>query len=82
MAGRVLATSTEAPLAGASVALAGTQRGVTADANGRFAIEDVPPGEATLRVRFLGYAPQTRTVQVQRDETTRLTVRMPPAPME
>jgi len=82
VAGRVLATSTEAPLAGASVALAGTQRGVTADANGRFAIEDVPPGEATLRVRFLGYAPQTRTVQVQRGATTRLTVRMPPAPME
>ena len=82
VAGRVLIAGTQAPLAGATVAVAGTQRGTTTDADGRFVLDDVAPGEKTLRVRFLGFAPQTRTVQVRSGATTTLTVPLSSTPME
>ena len=57
------------PLAGANVSLVGTTLGDAADQNGAYLIENVPPGTYKLRVRFIGYRPQTVTVAVRQGET-------------
>jgi TonB-linked SusC/RagA family outer membrane protein len=54
VAGVVTETGTGRALAGASVKVKGTQIGVTADANGRFYLQNVDP-DAVLVVSFVGY---------------------------
>jgi Fe(3+) dicitrate transport protein len=82
--GRVVGQSTDAGLPNASVRLAGGagKRGTTTGAEGRFTLERVPAGTATLEVRHVGYVPQTRSVRVRPGATTRVTVALPSAVLE
>lgn len=52
----------------ASVFLEGTQRGSVSDANGHYSISNVPYGDYTLRVSFIGY--KTKEVDVTVDQST------------
>jgi Ca-activated chloride channel family protein len=56
----------------ANVVILGTSMGAVTDSRGEFAIEHVPAGRATIRVSFLGYAAQERTVDVARGGEVRL----------
>lgn len=47
------------PVAGATIVLAGTERGVVADSNGSFKINNVPVGKVMLIVRATGYKENT-----------------------
>lgn len=60
--GTVLDQETGEPLIGATVQVAGTAIGAVTDMEGRFELE-VPPGQSTLLVSYVGYANQQ--VQVQ-----------------
>ncbi|MBN1425619.1 TonB-dependent receptor [Candidatus Fermentibacteria bacterium] len=53
--GSVVDAVTRAPLGGANVMLAATDRGAVADSGGVFVIEAVPAGPYTLQVSFIGY---------------------------
>jgi hypothetical protein len=53
--GRVADADTKAPLAGAGVALQGTGRATQTDAEGQFALTDVPVGDASLSITLPGY---------------------------
>src|SRR6059058_2930184 len=55
VAGTVTAQQTGAPLAGASVTLAGGSLGAVTGSDGRYLIVDVPPGTYRVRARFIGY---------------------------
>jgi len=57
------------PLIGASVLVTGTTTGATTDADGNYRLVDLPAGVHTLTVRLVGYAPQSRRVQVVAGET-------------
>ncbi len=50
------------PLPGASVSIAGTTLGSTTDVNGDFVILYLKPGTYTVKVNYVGYIPQTRTI--------------------
>ncbi len=52
------------PLPGASVSIAGTTLGSTTDVNGDFIILSLKPGIYTVKVNYLGYTAQTRTVTI------------------
>ena len=58
--GRVVAAADRSPLPGASVSLEGAGKGALTDAEGRFAVLDVPPGVFNVRVELLGYARQVQ----------------------
>jgi len=60
--GKVVSASTDEPLIGASVLLAGTNKGTVTDVDGMFSLKDVPSGAQTLEISYLGY--QTRTIQI------------------
>src|SRR5688500_18940176 len=63
--GRVVEGQQGAPVAGATVELVGTERTVVTALDGRYTLEDVAPGPASLRVRMIGFGPKVVTgVQV------------------
>ena len=62
--GRVTEREGGTPVAGAQVVVAGTRLGAVTDAEGRYAITQVPAGNQTITVRMIGYAPDSRQVAV------------------
>ena len=56
ISGQIIEAGTGTPLIGVSVYLDGTQRGTTTDADGRYVLLSVPPGEYTVVMSFIGFA--------------------------
>ena len=52
------------PLEGANVVLVGTELGDTANADGAYAMLNVPAGTYELKASFIGYKPMTETIVV------------------
>jgi TonB-linked SusC/RagA family outer membrane protein len=57
------------PLVGAQVLVVGTGLGGLTNADGRYALGEVPVGERTVEVQLLGYGQAQQTVQVPADGT-------------
>jgi outer membrane receptor protein involved in Fe transport len=57
----------------ANVLLVGTSRGTMSLGGGVFYFNGMPAGSYTIKVLYLGYAPQEQTVTVQSGQTTQLT---------
>ena len=74
--GTVTGTVTEAetgePLPGATVQIPAEGAGAAADAEGQYRLTGVPAGEQTLRVSFVGFQSQERTVNVPAGGTVRV----------
>lgn len=71
------------PLTGANVALPEVRLGAVTDAEGRYAVFNVPAGTHTLKVNLMGYAPTTITgVVIPADRTTTLDVTLQEAAVE
>ena len=62
--GQVTDSATNRPLASADVSLLELQRSTTTTPAGQFAMRGVPPGEYTLRIEYIGYLPEQRSVTV------------------
>ncbi|HZO18085.1 MAG TPA: SusC/RagA family TonB-linked outer membrane protein [Gemmatimonadaceae bacterium] len=78
ISGRVVDSTTQQPLAGATVRVEGTQRGtITAD-NGGFTIGGVPAGTHQVRATRIGYAPLVQTVTVAAGATASVDFSLPP----
>jgi TonB-dependent starch-binding outer membrane protein SusC len=67
--GTVTEQNSQRPVPDAQVAVVGTQRGTTTDAQGRYTINGVPAGSRDIRARRVGYAPRTITVNVVAGQT-------------
>ncbi len=62
--GKVTESGTGNALPGANVQLEGTSLGAASDANGNYTISNVPVGTYVVRVTFVGYVTQTKTITV------------------
>lgn len=69
VAGLVVDASTQQPLAGAQVFVAGTNRSSITNQQGRFLILNVGTGQQTVRASLIGYGAASHTVTVQPGET-------------
>lgn len=67
--GRVTRADNGEPVAGAQVLVVGTSNGALTNAEGRYAIRGVTPGERTIRVQTMGFNSQDTTVSVTAGET-------------
>ncbi len=77
IAGTITDKETGEPLPGANVIIEGSNRGAAADANGKYVILNVPPGNYSLRVQMMGYTPSVVTeVQVFSDRTRQIDVEL------
>ena len=65
-------------LPGASIQLVSLERGTTTDTDGRFTLRNLPAGDYTLLVRFIGYQSSEQTVSVAAGETKSVTVALTP----
>jgi TonB-dependent receptor len=65
MRGKVVESGSQGPLPGANVLLQGTNFGAAADINGNFVIRNIPAGEYTIAISYIGYERTTATVTVQ-----------------
>lgn len=74
--GRVSNEATGAVLQGAEVELLGEGRTVLTSRDGRFRLQRVPIGTASLRVTYLGVSAQTIDVLVREGEETAVEIRM------
>ena len=70
-----------APLPGATVRVAGRGVGAVTDGEGAFRVLRVEPGSHALLVERLGYATETRDVDVHADGTS-ITIEMTPSPLD
>ena len=84
--GRVAGTvldSEGAPLPGVGVTIQGTRLGATTDANGRYFVLQVPPGQHTVSAMLIGYRTTSVTdVRVSADLTTEVNFRLPEEAIE
>ncbi|HEX8695453.1 MAG TPA: SusC/RagA family TonB-linked outer membrane protein [Longimicrobium sp.] len=62
--GRVTEATTQRPLSGAQVSVAGSQRRTVTGQDGRYTLAGVPAGTHTVRATLLGYAASERAVAV------------------
>ena len=76
IAGKVTDKATDTPLAGANVTLQGTSMGDATDLEGEYRIKNVPPGEYTLVVTYIGYEENTVPVRVQVGKTINADVQL------
>jgi hypothetical protein len=77
VAGRVLVradTGAPAPAPRAAVTIVGTAVAATTNADGRFLLAPVPPGQRTLRVRLPGHGTVDRTIRLRDGDTLRVEV--------
>jgi iron complex outermembrane receptor protein len=65
-------TSDGKPAAYVSVGLAGTNKGTTADEDGKYELKNIKPGSYTLKVSFVGLKTQEGPVTVTADNTSRV----------
>lgn len=74
--GVVTDASNGEPLPGANIILEGTNRGASADADGRYEITGIEPGSYTLLARFIGYRDFSRDITVGAGEQLDLDVEL------
>jgi hypothetical protein len=75
--GTVKNEGTGKPLNGANVLIQGTYKGTSTEEDGSFELEDIKPGDYTIKVKYLGF--QTKVfngVTLQPEETKTLQVRL------
>ena len=70
--GTVTEAETGSPLPGATVQIVEEGSGAASDSDGQYRISGVPAGEQTIRVSFVGYQQQERTVNVPSGGTVRV----------
>ncbi len=78
--GRVVDRSSGAGLAGATITVAGGTRRVMTDADGRFVLRGLVPGERELTVRAFGYLPIQVSTHVANGRVEHLVVALDPLP--
>lgn len=70
--GQVLEISTERPLVGAQVSIAGTGLGTLTNEAGRYLLANVPAGPVTVRIQMIGYETQEQSATLAEGETVTL----------
>ncbi len=78
LAGRVLSTDGERPLAGAQILFVASGTRVLSDSNGRFHLGGVAAGRHRIRVRLLGYAPVDMEVRIAAGDTVEVDALLEP----
>jgi TonB-linked SusC/RagA family outer membrane protein len=80
--GRVVDESTQQPLSGAQIFIAGSSRGTLTNQQGRFLIAGVPDGPQTIRAVLIGYAQGEQTVTVQGGQSVTVDFALRPSAVE
>ena len=78
ISGLVLDAETGDPVSYAYLHLEGINRTSTSDRDGRFELRNIPEGTYTIIIHRIGYATQSQTIQIDRDEDKELRIQLRP----
>ena len=70
------------PIAGVTVRIAGTGVGSSTGADGRYSLALAPSGSQTLEFRWIGYAPESRTIVIRPGATEKADVTLSPVALQ
>jgi Fe(3+) dicitrate transport protein len=73
--GKVL-DQNQQPIAGASITLEGTVRGVQSDKNGNYQLKDLPKGSYELKASLIGFKPQILAFSLGKEEVKTFDIRL------
>lgn len=76
IAGRVIHSVSKAPVPGAEISLAPGSRRLLSDSAGRFRFDQVPPGNATIIVRHLGFIPDSSYFEAHANEDVDIVIEL------
>jgi len=76
ISGIVIDTKTSSPLPGANALLLGTSLGAAANLDGKFLITSIPPGEYTLRIRYIGYSSKDIKIRLKSNQKLQIQVQL------
>ena len=79
--GKILDSLTGDPLIGANVVVVGTNLGASSNLDGKVIIHDVPVGEKTLKISYIGYFTITEQVVVPEGGVIEKVFQLKPRPM-
>ncbi|RLD10202.1 hypothetical protein DRI50_11325 [candidate division KSB1 bacterium] len=82
ISGQVINAATNKPVYYANVFLANTTLGTTSNADGHFLLKNIPDGNYSLVVSFIGFEVETRTIQIASGRRAILNVALTPAVLE
>jgi len=83
IAGQVVDAETGEPLPGANVLIKDSPNGASTDISGYYAIINIPPGEFTLQVMYIGYnTVEVSNVRVSVDLTTKMDIKLSATTLE
>lgn len=80
--GGIYNAATNAPLLAANIKIAGTSIGTSTDEFGTFNLTDLPGGNYTIEVSYLGFEPQSQSVELQENESISIKFFIAPAPID
>ncbi|MBN1415239.1 MAG: TonB-dependent receptor [Bacteroidales bacterium] len=80
--GKIEDAATGESLIGATVVMQGTNKGITTDYNGLFALNELQPGSYNLVISYVTYEQQILRAEVKRGETLELDVKLKPVSVE
>ena len=69
--GKITATANGNPLIGANVVITGGKinTGAASDFDGNYTVENIPPGSYDIKVTYIGYRREKRTLEISDGET-------------
>lgn len=82
ISGQIINATTNKPVYYANVFLANTTIGTTSNAEGHFVLKNVPPGNYSLVVSFIGYELETKNIQLASGVKAIINVALKPAVLE
>jgi len=74
--GTIIESATGENLPGASIVLKNANRGMISEADGSFRFDNLEPGTYTIKVTFVGFKKEEKTVEVQSGQTVEITLRL------
>lgn len=78
LSGRVIDTEEKAGLPWVNIIIKGTVLGTSTGLHGSYQIDQIPAGEHTVVISFVGYETEERLVQIRQGEETRLDIELKP----
>lgn len=80
--GTVVDATSGDPLPGANIIIVGEPVGASTNSEGRFRLRNLPAGNHTIRVTYIGYRQVEKTVEVKRGVTETVQIRLTPGYVE
>ncbi len=80
--GRITDSTSNVPLSYANVFVVGTSQGTATDKEGKYHINNLPVGEQTIRISYVGYNSKDIEVEIHENKTTELDAKISPKVLE